>query len=130
MANYSNSDFKRYGPQRAAEQATKIALVKNPAKGDTFAAFAAKIIAQDDLELADWTFAAVGEDLRVRIAAKTGLTPTGTALATDDLSVAVFDDVGEAVYFVQDAVDRVIAASPDTVTIPQLEFFIREMTAV
>jgi hypothetical protein len=129
--NYSHSDFKRYGPDRAQQSADTIALVVNPVKSDTFAAFQGKIIAQDTLASGDWNYAPDGEDLQVTINGKSGIDPSGTAADTDDIAVAVFDSVGETVYLVQDATDRNITnETGDTLNIPALVFYIREVTPV
>lgn len=130
MANYSNSDFKRYGPQVIADNADRIALVKGPLKADTFVQFQAKIIAEATMSSADVVFADSGNDLQVTINGKSAIDPTGTALVTDDIAVAVYSTVQEKVYMVQDAVDKVISNdNGDTVNIPALVFYVREATA-
>lgn len=129
--NFSHADFKRYGPDRAQQNADKIALVVNPVKADTFAAFQGKIIAEDTLASGDWNFSASGEDLQVTINGKSGIDPSGTAAATDDIAVAVYDSVGQTVYLVQDVTDRDITnQTGDTLNIPAVVFYIREVTPV
>lgn len=129
--NFSSQNFKRYGPDHAAVNADSIALVKNPVKADPYATFATKVIASTTLGVGDWSFAASGEDLQVTINGKSGLDPSGTALATDDIAIAIYDSVGQEVFLVQDATDRDITnEAGDTVDIPALVFFVREVTAV
>lgn len=131
MANFSNQDFKRYGPDHAAQNADKIALVKNPVKGEAYATFQSKIIAEDNLAAGDWNFTASGNDLQVTVNGKSGIDPTGTALDTDDIAVAIYDSVGQAVFLVQDATDRDITnETGDTLNIPALVFYVREVTPV
>lgn len=132
MSNYTHSDYKRYGPNILTTEANmKVALVKNPAKADSYAAFTAKIIAQADLAGGDVVFAAQGEDLKVTVAAKTNIDPSGTAIISDDLSVAIYSTTTQKVYIVQDAVNRAITnETGDTVNIPELVVFVRELTAV
>lgn len=129
--NFSSQNFKRYGPDHAATNADSIALVVNPLKADNYATFSGKIIAQTSLAGGDWNFAASGDDLQVTVNGKSGIDPTGTAADTDDIAVAIFDSVGEEVFLVQDATDRNITnETGDTLDIPALVFYIREVTAV
>lgn len=131
MANFSNQDFKRYGPDHAAQNADTIALVKNPVKGEAYSTFQSKIIAQTGLVAGDWNFAASGNDLQVTINGKSGIDPSGTAADTDDIAVAIFDSVGQAVFLVQDATDRNITnEAGDTLNIPAMVFYVREVTPV
>lgn len=131
MANYSHLDYKQYGPNILATATTHLALVKNPVKTDTFAQFQAKIIASIAIDATDVSFAAAGQDLQVTIAAQSGIDPVGTAVLADDLSVAAYSTVTEKVYIVQDAENREITnGTGDTVNIPALVAFIREVTAV
>lgn len=130
MANYTHSDYKQFGPQVVKDNADTIALVKNPIKSDNYATFSGKIIAQAAMAGTDVNFAASGEDLQVTINGKSGIDPSGTAASADDICVAVFDSVGQKVYIVQDANDRDITnEAGDTVNIPALVTYIREMTA-
>jgi hypothetical protein len=131
MANFSLQEFKQFGPDRAAQNADTIALVVNPLKADIFATFQGKIIAQSALVLADWNFAANGNDLQVTINGKSNIDPSGTAASTDDIAVAIFDSVGGVVYLVQDVSDRTITnETGDALNIPALVFYVREPTPV
>jgi len=131
MANFSNQDFKRYGPDRAAQTADTIALVKNPVKGEAFATLQGKVIAQSPLSSADWNFTASGNDLQVTVNGKSGIDPSGTAASTDDIAVAIYDSVSQTVFLVQDATDRNITnETGDTLNIPALVFYVREVTPV
>jgi hypothetical protein len=131
MANFSVQDFKRFGPDVAAQNADTIALVVNPVKADNFATFQGKIIAESPLVLADWNFAANANDLQVTINGKSNIDPSGTATSGDDIAVAIFDSVGEVVYLVQDVTDRPITnETGDALNIPALVFYVREPTPV
>lgn len=131
MANFSLQDFKQFGPDVAAQNADTIALVVNPLKADIFATFQGKIIAQSPLVLADWNFAANGNDLQVTINGKSNIDPSGTAASTDDIAVAIFDSAGGVVYLVQDVSDRTITnETGDALNIPALVFYVREPTPV
>lgn len=129
--NYTSTAVKRHGVQYVADNCDTVALVLNPLKSDSFAAFQAKLIATAAITPADFSFTASGEDLLVTINGKSGIDPTGTALDTDDLSIAYYDSVGQTVELVGDIVDRNITnADGDTVNIPQFQMYIREATAV
>lgn len=131
MANFSSSDFKRYGPQILTTSANRIGLVKGPLKADTYAAFVAKLVANAALIPADITYSDVGNDLQVSIAEKAGIPTTAAAVIGDDLCVAIYDTVNSKVYIVVDAVNRVITTGGgDAVTIPAFTHLIRELTAV
>lgn len=131
MANYTSLDYKKFGPNiMVTDGADTLALVINPVKSDSFAVFSSKIIASAPLTSESFAFTAVGEDLRTTVTGASGITPSGTALLTDDLCVAVFSSVSQKVHVVQDATNRIITAQPgDTVDIPNLVSFIREATA-
>lgn len=128
MSNFfSHVDYKQNGPQILKDEATNIALVKNPAKADTFAAFTAKIIASVGIVPADITFTPVGETLQVTVAGENGLDPNQTAAIGDALGVAVYSTVTEKVYICQGAVSRVITnETSDTVNIPNFVHTIQE----
>lgn len=129
MANYTSTEYKQFGPNLLTTDADRMALVKNPVKADTFAAFQAKIIAEVAIDNTDVSFAAVGADLEVTIAGQNALDATGTALLTDDLAVAIYDTTSEKVHLVQDATNRVVNDT-DPVNIPDLVMYIREATPV
>lgn len=130
--NYSHSDFKKFGPNVLVTTANRIGLVKNPVKTDSYATFVAKVIADAAfVGGTDVAYADVGNDLQVTLAAKPNIDPSGTALITDDICVAVYDTVSQKVFLVQDANDRVITnETSDLLNIPALVFFNRELTAV
>lgn len=132
MSNFTHAEYKEFGPNiLKTAPANRVALVKNLAKADNYATFLTKVIADAALNAAtDVTFAASGQDLQVTVAAKTGIDPSGTALLTDDLSVAVYNTTTEKVYVCQDATNRVITnETGDTVDIPALVAFVREYSA-
>lgn len=131
MANFTHEDYKRFGPNVLVTDANRIALVKNPVKADSYATFLGKVIADTAMAGGDVSFAASGQDLQVTVAAKSGVDPSGTAIISDDLSVAVYSTVSQKVFIVQDAVNRAITnETGDTVNIPALVAFVREATAV
>lgn len=131
MANYSHEDYKKLGPNVLATSADRVALVKNPTKGDTFAQFKAKVIAEATITSAAISFAASGNDLLVTVAAQNGVDPSGTAVVGDDLSVAVYSEAQQKVFIVMDATNRVITNDTgDRVNIPALVTYIREPVAV
>lgn len=131
MAFYTSYNFKLNGPAGAAAVCDKLVLVKNPLKTDTYAQFMAKVIASANITGADFSMAAVGEELRMTVAAKTGIDPSGAAVIGDDLCNAIVDTEGTEVYVVTDCTNRVISnETGDTVTIPSLVFFVEEPVAV
>lgn len=128
MSNFfSHVDYKTNGPQILKAEATHIALVKNPAKADSFAAFTAKIITSVAITAADITFTPVGQTLQVTVAGENGLDPSQTAAIGDTLGVAVYSDVTEKVYICQGAVSRAITnETGDVVNIPNFTHTIQE----
>lgn len=128
MAFFTHSDVKRYGPQRAADEANRLALVKGPVKGEAYAAFTAKIIAEVALVAGDFSFTASGEDLIFTVAGENGLDPSQTAAAGDDLTLCLYSTVTQKVYICQDAQNRVITnETGDTVNIPNMSYTIKEL---
>lgn len=131
MANYTSSDFKRYGPNILTTDANRLALVKNPVKSDNYAQFQAKVIAEITFTAGDVAFADVGNDLRVTIAGEAGVDPSGTALITDDIAIAVHSTTTSKVHLVQNITDRAVTNNTgDTITIPDLVSFVREASEV
>lgn len=131
MAFYTSYNFKLNGPAGAAAVCDKLVLVKNPLKTDTYAQFMAKVIASANITGADFSMVAVGEELRMTVAAKAGVDPSGAAVIGDDLCNAIVDTEGQEVYVVTDCVNRVISnETGDTVTIPSLVYFVEEPVAV
>tara|TARA_Y100000034_G_scaffold122881_1_gene168903 strand:+ start:5875 stop:6267 length:393 start_codon:yes stop_codon:yes gene_type:complete len=128
---YTSTDWKRYGPQKAADDCNQICLVLNPVKSEPWATFQSKIIAQSSISIADFNFSADGESLVVTVSGKSNIDPSATAADTDDLCVALVDTVGQKVHFVQDVIDRDITnETDDTVNIPAMRVVLSEPEAV
>ena len=128
MANFSSFNFKLNGAQHVKDNATSLALALNVVSTDTYAEANAKVIASIAMTGADVVLSANGSDLEVAINGK-AIDPTGTGLATDDLVVLVRS--ATEVILCLDATDRIITnESGDTVTIPALQTFVRELSAV
>lgn len=131
MAFFSSTEYKQNGPNILKTDADFIGLVKNPVKADNWATFTSKLIATAAIVPDDVVFAASGNDLQVTIAAKSNIDPSGTAIATDDLSVVVYSSATQKVHICQDATNRDITnGAGDTVNIPSLVAFIREYATV
>jgi len=128
--NFSSYNFKLNGAQHVKDNANIIALALNVLKADNYATASGKIIASAAMTGADVSLAASGEDLQITINGKS-IDPTTTGLVTDDLVVLILDSVGSEVILCQDATDRIITnEAGDTVTIPTLQAFVRELSAV
>lgn len=128
MAFFTHSDVKTGGPDVAKTNCTSIHLVKNPLKADTWATFLTKIVASATITDTDWTYTPSGEEIVVTTPDNTGVTPSGTALAADDLSIAAVDTANQIVYVVQDVTNRDIN-NTDPVTIPGIDWTIKEPVA-
>lgn len=130
MSFYSSTDFKRHGPELARTTADKFVLVKNPLKTDNWAAFIAKVIASADIDSTDFSFANVGEELRMTVAAQSGVDPSGSVAVGDNLCHALLDTETTQVLLVVDCVNRDIAnGTGDTVTIPAMVYTVAEPVA-
>lgn len=131
MATFTSYNFKLNGPAGAAAVCDKLVLLKNPLKTDNFAALSAKVIASADITPADFAMAAVGDELRMTVAAKAGVSLTGTAVVGDDLCNAIVDTEGGEFYVVGDVINQAIANGAGyTVTIPALVYFVEEPVPV
>ena len=128
--NFSHYKVKQYGAQYIKDNADKIALATDVLKADTHTQASAKIIASAAMTGADVALAASGDDLQITINGKS-IDPTDVAADTADLVVLVLNDAGTEVLLCLDATDRVITnETGDTVTIPTLQAFVRELSAV
>ncbi|MGJ8680526.1 hypothetical protein [Paraglaciecola sp.] len=129
---FMHNDIKEKGPEEAKQNANLLVAVKAPVKSDSYAAFMAKVIAQEALAAGDWfyNYENSGNDLRVTTNAKTAVDPSGVAADTEDLCMAAVDTVNEKVFICQDATDRIITNEEgDRVTLPGLNFLIPELVA-
>jgi len=128
--NFSHYKVKQYGAQYIKDNADKIALALDVLKADTHVQATNKVIASASMTGADVTLAANGEDLEITINGKS-IDPVATADAIDDLVVLIFNDTGTEVLLCLDATDRIITNDAgDTVQIPALQTFVRELSAV
>ena len=128
--NFSSYNFKLNGAQHVKDNANIIALALNVIKSDNYATATSKIIAQTAMSGADVALAASGEDLSITINGKS-IDPTATGAANDDLVVLILDSVGSEVVLCLDATDRIVTNDAgDTVSIPTLQTFVRELSAV
>jgi tellurite resistance protein len=131
--SFSSSAYRR-APQAVIEACNAVAVVKNAAQADNYAAFEAKIIASAAMTGADVSFTEVTTDVgdgvgdRVNINGKTA-TRTGTAVgASDDLSIAYYNTGTSAVHYVLDAGDIDITTDNPSVIIPATIHWLRQPT--
>jgi len=128
--NFSSYNFKLNGAQHVKDNANTIALALNVIKADNYVTATGKIIASAAMTGADVALAANGNDLEITINGKS-IDPTATGLATDDLVVLILDSVNSEVVLCLDATDRIVTNDAgDTVTIPTLQTFVRELSVV
>jgi len=128
--NFSSDNYKLNGPQHLKDNGKLLALALNVLKADTYAQASAKIIASAAMTGADVALVAEGNDLKVTVNGKS-IDPSATGAAIDDLVVLVLDNVGDEVIICQDATDRIITNDAgDTVTIPAIVTYVRELSAV
>lgn len=128
MAYFTSAEFKQNGANILKTDANTIALVKGAVKADSYATIVSKVIASAAFAAADVTFAANGQDLRATFAAKSGITPTGSALITDDLSIVVYSTTTSKVHLCVDATDRVIN-NTDPINLPSFTYDIKDPVA-
>lgn len=128
--NFSSYNYKLKGPQHLKDNGKLLALAKGVVKADTYAQATAKIIAEAAMTAPDVVLAPEDNDLKVTVNGKS-IDPTATAAANEDLVVLVLDNANNEVIICQDAADRVITNEDgDTVAIPAIVTFVRELSAV
>jgi len=128
--NFSHYNVKLNGAQYIKDNADKIALALDVLKADTHAQATAKVIASSAMTGADVILTASGNDLQITINGKS-IDPTAIAADTADLVVLILNDTGTEVLLCLDATDRNITnETGDTVAIPTLQTFLRELSAV
>ncbi|MDO6489284.1 hypothetical protein Q4503_16435 [Colwellia sp. 6_MG-2023] len=130
MANFSSFNFKKNGAQHLKDNGKLLALAIDVVKADTYAQASAKVIASAAMTSGDVALTEDNDDLKITVNGKS-IDPSSTAAANNDLVVLVLDDVNEEVIICNDATDRVITNEDgDTVTIPAIVTFMRELAAV
>ena len=128
---FSSFNFKKDGPQHLKDNIDIALAVKDVLKTDTYAQTLAKAIASVAMTGTDVAITASGEDCLTTINAKSGIDPSGTATAGDDIAVAYCDSVGGEVILVVDATDRILTnETGDEIDIPAAQHYSRETTAV
>lgn len=131
MANFCSFQYKQ-APLAVLQACDEIGLVKNPVKGESAAAFDAKIVCSTTMSSGDVSVNEEGDgSARFVVNGKSGIDPSGSALDTDDIAVFMRNTSAGRVEFVQDVVDKDIAnAEGDTVNIPQSVHYLREPTPI
>lgn len=130
MANFSSFQYKQ-APLAVLQACDEIGIVKNPVKGESAAAFDAKIICSTTMTSGDVSVSEVTDDARFVVNGKSGIDPSGSALESDDICVYFRNTSAGRVEFVQDIVDKAIAnADGDTLNIPQSVHYQREPGAI
>jgi hypothetical protein len=130
MANFSSFNFKKNGAQHLKDNGKLLALAIDVVKADTYEQASAKIIASAAMTSGDVALTEDNDDLKITVNGKS-IDPSSTAAANNDLVVLVLDDENEEVIICNDATDRVITNEDgDTVTIPAIVTFMRELAAV
>jgi len=130
MSNFSSYNFKLNGAQHLKNNANTLALALNVTKLDNYATATSKVIASAALSGADIALTASGDDLSIVTNGK-AIDPSGIGAVTDDLVVLLLDSTNSEVIICQDATDRIITNDAgDTVQIPALQMFVRELSAV
>lgn len=126
---FSSHNFKVNGPQFLKTNISVGHVCKGLLKADNYATMVSKSIASSAYVNADVAITVSGQDALTTINAKSGIDPTGTATAGEDICVAYCS--GTEVILVVDATDRIITnETGDTVDIPAAQHFSRETTAV
>lgn len=131
MAVFTSIEWKRYGPEQAAQNCNQVAVVKGLLKADNWATLQSKIIASASISSTDWNFATSGNDLQITINGKSNVDPSATAAVADDIALAYIDTTNQITYLVTDITDRDITnQTGDLINIPANIVYIREMTTV
>lgn len=130
MANFSSFQYKQ-APLAVLQACDEIGIVKNPVKGESAAAFNAKIVCSTSFSSGDVSVTAEGNDAKFILNGKSGIDPSGSATAGDDIALYVRNGSANRVEFVQDITDKDIAnADGDTLNIPQSVHYAREPQTV
>lgn len=131
MTPFSNTNFKQRGPQYLKDNIDALHVCKNLLPTDSYAQMLTKSIATVAMTGADVNFAASGDDLLVTINGKSGLDPSATAAAGDDLAIANVNSAGSEIIVATDATDRIITnETGDTVDVPAQQITVKALSAV
>jgi len=126
---FTKATIKQNGYQYLKDNVTIAYLCKNPLAADNLAAIQSKSIADAAIAGTDVSFSPSGSDLLITINGKSGIDPSGTALATDDIQV-VYCSATEVLASI-DANDRDLTNEEgDTVDIPAAQVYVRDLTPV
>lgn len=107
-------------------------VVKNFNPADSYAAFAAKLLASEALDTnEDITVSQVGSDTRIVVDGAAASAVLAGATGSDDLSNVVWDSQGETIHLVTDIQNREIPGQPgDEIPIPAVTVWIRALNSV
>tara|TARA_A200000159_G_scaffold124954_1_gene119950 strand:- start:186 stop:572 length:387 start_codon:yes stop_codon:yes gene_type:complete len=126
---FTKATIKQNGYQYLKDNVTIAYLCKNPLAADSLATIQSKSIADAAIAGTDVSFSPSGSDLLITINGKSGIDPSGTALATDDIQV-VYCSATEVLASI-DANDRDLTNEEgDTVDIPAAQVYVRDLTPV
>jgi hypothetical protein len=117
MAQYASDAVLINGPQYLKDNVTIAYVCISPAKADNLSTIQGKAIASVAVANADIAIADSGDNMTMTTNAKSGLDPSGTAPAGQDIAV-VFCSASEVLGAI-DATDRIITnEAGDTINIP------------
>ena len=117
MAQFAPDLTLQNGPQYLKDNITIAYVCKAPAKADNLATIITKSFASVAVAGADVTIADSGDNLLLTINGKTGLDPSATATAGEDIAV-VYCSATEVLGCI-DATDRILTNEEgDTIDIP------------
>jgi hypothetical protein len=126
---FTKATIKQNGYQYLKDNVTIAYLCKNPLAADSLATIQSKSIADAAIAGTDVAFSPSGSDLLITINGKSGIDPSGAALATDDIQI-VYCSATEVLASI-DANDRDLTNEDgDTVDIPAAQVYVRDLTPV
>lgn len=117
MTQFASDAVLTNGPQYLKANVTIAYVCKAPAKADSLAVIQGKSIASVAVANADVTIADSGDNITMTVNAKSGIDPSGTATAGEDIAVVYCS--GTEVLGCIDATDRILTnETGDTIDIP------------
>ena len=117
MTQFASDAVLTNGPQYFKNNVTICYVCKAPAKADSLAVIQGKSIADVAVVSADVTIADSGDNITMTVNAKSGIDPSGTATAGEDIAVVYCS--GTEVLGCIDATDRILTnETDDTIDIP------------
>lgn len=133
---WANATLLDNGPQGAiitpagTTDRIKMHLVKAYSAGDSYSTVTStNSIANVSMTAGDFSIAGAAGAARVTtVAAKNGLTATGSSDATPNLQIAIVDTTDSKVLFVTDETSDQVVTSGNTVNIPQWTFTVGQPT--